>query len=136
MSAPKGKKPTKDILDILHEAEKQNLADDMLSDAPVHHMTDDGGKADNSAEPVRKRTKVTKRINAETAELIDKYSAHKDEPALSDTQKLRQKLAEENGASDLLGYLAEENHSGSSERVDKLYEMIHDARTRTSKAPS
>ena len=124
-----GKTPKIDILDLLREAEEQNAAD-MNVEARRHQPEMDKTKVVSESEP-KKKTKVTKRINAETAELIDKYSTHKDEKPMSDTQKLRLKLAEQNGNNELLGYLAEENQGGKSERVDKLYDMINDARTRT-----
>lgn len=130
MSRNKGETPKKDILDILRDAEVQNSADMEsrgFSRDPMMEKT----IVNNGDTQPRKRTKVTKRINAETAELIDKYSARKDERPMSDTQKLRAKLAEQNANSELLGYLAEENKAGPSERVEKLYAMINDARTRT-----
>ncbi|MBE6683973.1 MAG: hypothetical protein E7595_07525 [Ruminococcaceae bacterium] len=129
-SSSGGKKPQIDILDLLREAEEKNHADmNAGASKPNREMektkvvTDDGAP--------KKRTKVTKRINAETAELIDQYSTHKDEKPLSDTQKLRLKLAEQNENNELLGYLAEEKTNNKSERVEKLYDMINDARTRT-----
>lgn len=122
--------PKKDILDMLREAEEANRAD---IDAPVAARQPEleKTKVHGEEEPPKKRTKVTSRINAETAELIDQYSTHKEEKKLSDTQKLRIKLAEQNANNELLGYLSEENKPGNSERVEKLYEMINDARTRT-----
>ena len=130
MSGSNGAKTPKiDILDLLREAEEQNNAD-MNVEAKKHKPEMDKTKVVSDSE-TKKKTKVTKRINAETAELIDKYSTHKEEKPLSDTQKLRLKLAEQNGNNELLGYLAEENQGGKSERVDKLYDMINDARTRT-----
>ncbi|MBR6783252.1 MAG: hypothetical protein IKM32_01020 [Clostridia bacterium] len=125
-----GTPPKKDILDILREAEEQNHADmdvNLSGRKPEMEKT----KLAAEEEAPKKRTKVTKRINAETAELIDQYSTYKEEKALTDTQKLRLKLAEQNESNELLGYLAEENKSGKSERVEKLYDMINDARTRT-----
>ncbi|MBR6562439.1 MAG: hypothetical protein IKK70_00695 [Clostridia bacterium] len=125
-----GNKPNKDILDLLREAEEQNRRD-MNVEAAERKPEMDKTKVASDENAPKRRTKVTKRINAETAELIDQYSTHKDEKPLSDTQKLRIKLAEQNGNNELLGYLAEENQGGKSERVDKLYDMINDARTRT-----
>ncbi len=125
-----GTPPKKDILDILREAEEQNHADmdvNLSKRKPEMEKT----KLASAEETPKKRTKVTKRINAETAELIDQYSTYKEEKALSDTQKLRLKLAEQNESNELLGYLAEEKPAGKSERVEKLYDMINDARTRT-----
>lgn len=125
-----GTPPKKDILDLLREAEEQNHADmdvNMSKRKPEMEKT----KVASEDETPKKRTKVTKRINAETAELIDQYSTYKEEKTLSDTQKLRLKLAEQNESNELLGYLAEEKPSGKSERVEKLYDMINDARTRT-----
>lgn len=122
-----GKK--KDILDILREAEEKNDSERNLNLAERKPEMEKTKLADG-AEPTKKRTKVTKRINAETAELIDQYSTYKDEKPLSDTQKLRLKLAEQNENAELLGYLAEEKDS-KSERVEKLYDMINDAKTRT-----
>lgn len=125
-----GKPPKKDILDILREAEEQNHADmdvNLSERKPEMEKT----KLVSAEQPPKKRTKVTKRINAETAELIDQYSTYKEEKSLTDTQKLRLKLAEQNESNELLGYLAEEKPAGKSERVEKLYDMINDARTRT-----
>ncbi len=122
--------PKKDILDILREAEEQNHADrdvNLSRRKPEMEKT----KLASADEAPKKRTKVTKRINAETAELIDQYSTYKEEKSLSDTQKLRLKLAEQNESNELLGYLAEEKPAGKSERVEKLYDIINDARTRT-----
>ena len=130
MSDLKDSKPSKDIFELLREAEAQNHAD-MSVDVSANNKEPQSNEAHDETEKPKKRTKVTKRINAETAELIDQYSAHKDEKPMSDTQKLRLKLAEQNANSELLGYLAEENKPGNSERVEKLYEMINDARTRT-----
>jgi len=119
-----------DILDILREAKEQNQVDmnvNMSERKPEMEKT----KVSPDEKTTKKRTKVTKRINAETAELIDKYSTYNDEKPLTDTQKLRRKLAEQNENSELLGYLAEDQNEGKSERVEKLYEMINDAKTRT-----
>lgn len=130
MPNQKGGKQNIDILDLLRAAEEQNHADmgvDMHGRKPEMEQT----KVASDQTTAKKRTKVTKRINAETAELIDQYSTRKIEKPLSDTQKLRLKLAEQNENSELLGYLAEEKQPAKSERVDKLYEMINDARTRT-----
>ncbi len=129
MSDKKANKNSKDILDILREATEANESAqrvEVVSRKPELEKTKVHGE-----EQPKKRTKVTSRINAETAELIDLYSTHKDEKPLSDTQKLRMKLAEDNANNELLGYLAEENKPNNSERVEKLYEMINDARTRT-----
>ena len=71
-----GKTPKIDILDLLREAEEQNNAD-MNVEAKKHKPEMDKTKVVSGSEP-KKKTKVTKRINAETAELIDKYSTHKD----------------------------------------------------------
>ena len=70
--------PKKDILDILREAEEANRAD---IDAPVAARQPEleKTKVHGEEEPPKKRTKVTSRINAETAELIDQYSTHKEE---------------------------------------------------------
>ncbi len=132
MSRKQGDTPQKDILSILRDAEAQNSADMKAEGfgAKRDPMLEKTIVSDETPKP-RKRTKVTRRINAETAELIDKYSTHKDERPMSDTQKLREKLKEQNANSELLGYLSEENKPGNSERVEKLYEMINDARTRT-----
>jgi hypothetical protein len=119
-----------DILDILRGAEEQNRAD-MNAGAPARDPELEKTKVHGDEEAPKKRTKVTKRINAETAELIDKYSDHKESPKLTDTQRLRAKLAEQNENKELLGYLSEEKQQGKSERVEKLYQMISDARTRT-----
>ena len=129
MSMNNGGKPKKDILDILREAEEQNDSERNFNFAerkPEMEKT----KLVSGSQSGKKKTKVTKRINAETAELIDQYSTYKDEKPLSDTQKLRLKLAEQNGNAELLGYLAEEKDN-KSERVEKLYDMINDAKTRT-----
>ncbi len=129
MPNEKGKKPSSDIFAILREAEAKNQEDMNVS---VKDKKDDLAKTlVASSDTPKKRTKVTKRINAETAELIDKYSTREVERPLSDTQKLRLKLAEQNESSELLGYLAEERNGNTSKRVEKLYEMINDARTRT-----
>ena len=125
-----GGKSTKDILDILREAREQNDAD-ISASSSARKPELEATKIVGSEGGAKKRTKVTKRINAETAELIDQYSTRKDEKKLSDTQQLRKKLAEQNENSELLGYLSEENNSGKSKRVEKLYEMINDAKTRT-----
>lgn len=126
----KGGKANIDILELLREAEEQNHADmgvDMRESKTEMEKT----IVADVEKTTKKRTKVTKRINAETAELIDQYSTYKEEKPLTDTQKLRMKLAEQNENSELLGYLAEENKAGKSERVEKLYDMINDAKTRT-----
>ncbi len=120
----------KDILDILREAREQNELDVVAPEAkrkPELETTRIVGADDAKV----KKTKVTKRINAETAELIDQYSTRKDNKKLSDTQKLRQKLAEENESQELLGYLNEDKPAAKSKRVEKLYEMINDAKTLT-----
>ena len=125
-----GNPPNQDILDILREAEAQNHADmdvNLSRRKPEMEKT----KLAEADETPKKRTKVTKRINAETAELIDQYSTYKEERALSDTQKLRLKLKEQNESNELLGYLAEEKPAAKSERVERLYDIINDARTRT-----
>ncbi len=130
MSNKKGGKSSKDILDILRDAQEQNdaaVSVNMSARKPELEST----IVASEAEAPKKRTKVTKRINAETAELIDQYSTRQFEKPLSDTQKLRIKLAEQNENSELLGYLAEEKPAAKSKRVEKLYEMINDAKTRT-----
>jgi cation transport ATPase len=119
-----------DILELLRQAEEQNHADMNVGVTERKPEMEKTLVAEKEA-PSKKRTKVTKRINAETAELIDQYSTKKENKTLSDTQKLRMKLAEQNENNELLGYLAEEKKPVKSERVDKLYEMINDARTRT-----
>ena len=129
MSEDKGSKPSLDILDLLQKAEEENRKD-MNASAPRRQTKLDETMVADEEKPKR-RTKVTKRINAETAELIDKYSEHKEEPSMSDTQKLREKLAEQSTSPELLGYLADDKPASTSERVEKLYEMINDARTRT-----
>ncbi len=128
--SPKKDTSKVDILDLLRDASEKNSAD-MKSEAFVRDPKLEKTVVNDDATKTKRRTKVTKRINAETAELIDQYSTHRDERPLSDTQKLREKLAEQNANSELLGYLSEENKPGNSERVEKLYEMINDARTRT-----
>ncbi len=130
MSRNKGDTPKKDILSILRDAEAQNNAD-MKAESFVRDPKIDKTIVNDEGSKPKKRTKVTKRINAETAELIDQYSTHREEKSMSDTQKLRAKLAEQNANSDLLGYLSEEKKPSNSERVEKLYDMINDARTRT-----
>ncbi len=126
----KDKKPSKDILDILREAEEANNA--AMEKEPISRKPElEKTKVASSDAPTKKRTKVSKRINAETAELIDQYSSKKPTDTMSDTQKLRAKLAEQNESSELLGYLTEEKNNGTSQRVEKLYDMINDARTRT-----
>ena len=130
MPVNRGNKPSENVFDILRAAEEKNQADmnvNPFGRKPEMEKTKVPGEDATS----KKRTKVTKRINAETAELIDQYSTYNDEKPLSDTQKLRLKLAEQNGNSELLGYLSEDRGEGKSERVDKLYEMINDAKTRT-----
>ncbi len=130
MSDSKGSKPSKDILELLREAEEaNNSAMKAGASEPKPEMAET--KVVPTEKKPKKRTKVTKRINAETAELIDQYSARKDDPKLTDTQKLRAKLAEQTESSELLGYLAEDKPAGKSERVERLYEMINDAKTRT-----
>ncbi|MBQ9848948.1 MAG: hypothetical protein IJO64_07820 [Clostridia bacterium] len=123
-------KPSKDILDLLREAEEENRSA-MKTDMTERKPEMDKTKVASSEQPAKKKTKVTKRINAETAELIDKYSSRKEEKQLSDTQKLRAKLAEQNESSELLGYFSEEKPQSPGKRVEKLYEMINDAKTRT-----
>lgn len=118
-----------DILELLRQAEEQNRSD----------MNVERGNADPRLEktivaedkPKKKQTKVTKRINAETAELIDMYSTRPVEDKLSDTQKLRLKLAEQNEGDELLEYIADGTEKKPSQRVEKLYKMINDAKTRT-----
>ena len=130
MPGSKNGKQNLDILELLRQAEEKNHADMNVGATERKPELDKTIVADSENTP-KKRTKVTKRINAETAELIDQYSTKKENKSLSDTQKLRMKLAEQNESSELLGYLAEEKQPAKSERVDKLYEMINDARTRT-----
>ena len=130
MASNSGVPPKKDILDLIREAEEKNQADLKKNNSNRKPELEQTKVAGEEAD-TKRRTKVTKRINAETAELIDKYSTKKDEPRLTDTQKLRRKLAEQNENSELLGYLAEEKSNGPGKRVEKLYEMINDARTRT-----
>lgn len=127
---PDSKKTRTDILELLREAEAENNKAaniDKTSRDPEIEKT----IIVDENEPKKKKTKVTKRINAETAELIDMYSTFDGEKPLSDTQKLREKLARQNDSEELLGYLGEEQKSGKSERVEKLYAMINDAKTRT-----
>lgn len=124
----KNKGSLPDVLAVLRDAQNQNDAD-MKADGSVPAPTPDATII-APEEPGKKRTKVTKRINAETAELIDQYSERREEPKLSDTQKLRAKLADRAENAELLGYLGEEK-PGRSERVEKLYDMINDAKTRT-----
>lgn len=123
-------KPDKDILELLREAEEKNRSA-MKTDISERKPEMEKTKVASDEQPPKKRTKVTKRINAETAELIDKYSSKKDEKPLSDTQKLREKLAEQNENSELLGYFTEDKPQSPGKRVEKLYEMINDAKTRT-----
>lgn len=125
-----GQPPKKDILDVLQEACEKNDADRDIVLAPRKPEMEKTRVADEGEAP-KKRTRVTKRINAETAELIDKYSTYKEKADLSDTQKLRKKLAEQNESNELLSYLSEDKPAGKSERVEKLYDIINDARTRT-----
>lgn len=130
MPKSKGGKPSVDILDLLHAAAEENRA--AMDVERVLQDTQMGDTKPLTQEDLtKKRTKVTKRIDAETAELIDQYSTRKVEDPLTDTQKLRLKLAEQNGNSELLGYLSEEKTSGNSKHIEKLYDMINDARTRT-----
>jgi len=109
----KDKKPSKDILDILREAEEANNA--AMEKEPIARKPEmEKTKVASQDAATKKRTKVTKRINAETAELIDQYSSKKPIDTMSDTQKLRAKLAEQNENSELLGYLTEEKNNGTS----------------------
>ena len=124
----KNKGSLPDVLAVLRDAQNQNDAD-MKADGSAPAPTPDATII-APEEPGKKRTKITKRINAETAELIDQYSERREEPKLSDTQKLRAKLADRAENAELLGYLGEEK-PGRSERVEKLYDMINDAKTRT-----
>ncbi len=124
----KGNNPSKDILDILREAEEANNAA-METEQTVRKPEMEITKVASNKTPHKKKT--NKRINGETAELIEQYSSRKAPDTMSDTQKLRAKLAEQNESSDLLGYLNEEKNNGTSKRVEKLYDMINDARTRT-----
>lgn len=121
-----------DVLDLLREAEKKNEADKNFErsakKAETEPKTD---AAPTISEPPKKKTKVTKRINAETAEIIDKYSTYDGEKPLSDTQKLREKLAQQSEGEALLGYISDDDTHVAGERVEKLYEMINDAKTRT-----
>lgn len=126
----KGSKPTPDILELLREAESRNNAD-LEADRTARRPELEKTKVVSEQKPPKKQTRVTKRIDAETAELIDMYSSRPVETKLTDTQKLRQKLAEQNDGGELLGYVADENEKKPSERVEKLYEMINDAKTRT-----
>ena len=127
-----GKKPEVNIFDLLREAEEQNRADMNYDPAAAKPKEEAGETAEpKSTKQPKKHTRVTKRINAETAEIIDKYSTYDGEKPMSDTQKLREKLASQNEGEALLGYLGDENQQGPSERVEKLYEMINDAKTRT-----
>lgn len=123
-------RPDKDILELLREAEEKNRSA-MKPDIPERKPEMEKTKTASPEQPPKKRTRVTKRINAETAELIDKYSSKKEEKQLSDTQKLREKLAEQNENSELLGYFSEDKPQSPGKRVEKLYEMINDAKTRT-----
>lgn len=130
MPDKKGGKPSKDILDILREAREAN--DTAMESSSAQRKPEmEKTKSLADGDKPQKRTKVTKRINAETAELIDKYSTRKPDPAMSDTQKLRARLAEQNESNELLGYLSETKPAGPGKRVEKLYDMINDARTRT-----
>lgn len=129
MSNLKGGKPSTDIFELLREAEERNNAD--MNVQPIQRKPEFEKTKAIGEEAPKRRTKVTRRIDAETAELIDQYSKHKDEDPMTDTQKLRLKLAEQSDNSELLGYLTEERPNSTSERVEKLYEMINDARTRT-----
>ncbi|MBR4799885.1 MAG: hypothetical protein IK047_06485 [Clostridia bacterium] len=127
-----GDKPKLNIFELLREAEEKNLADRNFDPAAEKPEETPAVPAENKKpEQPKKHTRVTKRINAETAEIIDKYSTYDGEKPLSDTQKLRQKLASQNEGEALLGYLGDETQQGPSERVEKLYEMINDAKTRT-----
>ncbi len=128
MPTKKSGRPSKDIMELLKEANDENRAAMNVSPTERKPEMESTKVVENGN---IKRTKVTKRINAETAELIDKYSTRKVDVRMTDTQKLRAKLAEQNENSELLGYFAEEKTSGKSERVEKLYDMINDARTRT-----
>ena len=127
----KGGRPAPDILEILHQAEEKNKSDRSRMKTPAPEAKDKLEKTIVASEkPKKAPTKITKRINAETAELIDMYSDKKDKDELSDTQKLRIKLKEQNGNDPLLGYITE-TEKKPSERVEKLYDMINDAKTRT-----
>ncbi len=118
-----------DILEILRQAEEKNRSDMKLErDAPKPELQKTLVADEQSK---KKQTKVTKRINAETAELIDMYSTRPVADKLTDTQKLRMKLAEQNEGSELLEYVADSSEKKPSQRVEKLYKMINDAKTRT-----
>lgn len=125
------KQEQRDILEILREAEEQNIAAERVS---REERVPELEKTIVADEHVAKRTptKVTKRINAETAELIDKYSTRVVEPKMTDTQKLRERLAKHNEGDDLLGYIADDNAPKKpGKKVEKLYKMISDAKTKT-----
>ncbi len=130
MSDRRDNTPTSDLFELLQQAKDKNHADmgaEMTKRAPEMETT----KPLGAKEQPKRKTQVTKRINAETAELIDKYSTRKIQDPLSDTQKLRLKLAEQNESSELLGYFTEEKKQSKSDRVEKLYQMINDAKTIT-----
>lgn len=135
MSHSGGEKPKLNIFELLREAEEKNREDmnfDPAAEKPKEpEEKPAASESKEEKKQPKKHTRVTRRINAETAEIIDKYSTYDGEKPLSDTQKLRAKLASQNEGEALLGYLGDENSSGTSERVEKLYEMINDAKTRT-----
>ncbi|MBO4452565.1 MAG: hypothetical protein J5793_01390 [Clostridia bacterium] len=138
---PKKDEKKPDILELLRQAEEQNNSDmNFDRSAPRANAAKPEKKAkaepekeksDGKKTKPKKRTKVTKRINAETAEIIDKYSTYDGEKKMSDTQKLREKLAKQSEGEALLGYIADDKTHVAGERVEKLYEMINDAKTRT-----
>ena len=70
MPNPNGGKQQLDILELLRQAEEKNHADMNVGTAERKPETEKTRVAESEA-PSKKRTKVTKRINAETAELID-----------------------------------------------------------------
>ncbi len=131
MSDKNEKNSVADIFELLRVASDSNDADrgvDFSGKKP-EPVPDEPAKPEG--QPLKKHTKVTKRINAETAELIDKYSTYDGEMPLSDTQKLREKLASQAESETLLGYISDDARPNKSERVEKLYDMINDAKTLT-----
>lgn len=125
-------KKKNDISDILAEADEENervrarseerySTKDLEKTRVVEEKTDEPGKVD-------KNTK-TRDLNAETIELINKYSTREIKEEKSDTQELRDALARKLEDEKLKGYL--NTNPGTAKKIDDLRTRICDADTLT-----
>lgn len=95
------------------EAEKARLTKTIIA-PPVGEGTEKTEKADNRS------------LDAETIELIDRYSTREIHDEKSDTQELREVLAKSLQGDKLLGYL-DPNVQTAARRTEKLREAMRDA---------